>query len=96
MTISIFSSDGHHPIPRKATLYWLYIQPKSLTTVKIMNKQISSILLATSLFTLNAVPAQAAQKNANLNQVNAQKQLVATPGQWCFELPWMGLCCYDF
>ncbi len=95
MTISIFGGDGHHPIPRKTTLYWLYIQPRSLTAIKIMDKQLSSILLATSLLTLNAVPTQAAQNNVNLNQVKAQKQLVATPGAWCFELPWMGLFCYD-
>ena len=60
-----------------------------------MNKKISSILLATSLFVLNAAPAQAAKKNVKLTNAKAQKQLVATAGQWCFELPWMGLFCYD-
>ena len=58
-----------------------------------MNKQISSVLLATSLFMINAAPAQA-EKNVKLTDAKAQKQLVATPGDWCFELPWMGLFCY--
>ena len=61
----------------------------------IMNKQLSSILLATSLFALNVAPAQAAKKNTKLTNAKAQKQLVATPGDWCFELPWMGLFCYS-
>ena len=60
-----------------------------------MNKSLSSVLLATSLFALNVAPAQAAKKNTKLTNAKAQKQLVATPGQWCFELPWMGLFCYD-
>jgi hypothetical protein len=58
-----------------------------------MNKQISSVLLATSLFVLNAAPAQAAEKNVNHSP--ATQQLTATSSEWCFELPWMGLFCYD-
>ena len=60
----------------------------------MINKQISSILLATSLFAINTVPVQAA-KDVELTNTKAQKQLEATPGDWCFELPWMGLFCYE-
>ena len=58
----------------------------------IMKKQLSCVLLATSIFALNALPVQAAKKT-KISRSN--KQLVAFSGQWCFELPWMGLFCYD-
>ena len=61
----------------------------------MMNQQISSLLIATSLFALNVAPAQAAKEDVKLTDAKAQKQLVAAPGDWCFELPWMGLFCYE-
>ena len=49
-----------------------------------MKKQLLCVLLTLSTFSLHALPANA-----------AKRQQVAPPGQWCFELPWMGLQCYD-
>lgn len=57
-----------------------------------MKKQLSCALLATSIFALNALPVQAAKKT---KITRSNKQLVALSGQWCFELPWMGLFCYE-
>ena len=55
-------------------------------------KKLPCILLALSIFSLNALPVNATKKKVKTNKV--KKQLVAPPGQWCFELPWMGLHCY--
>lgn len=57
-----------------------------------MKKQISSVLLALSLFSLNSMPARASVNSLNKNAID--KSLMAS-GQWCFELPWMGIFCYD-
>ena len=61
----------------------------------MMNQRISSLLIATSLLVINATSAQAGEKDVKLTDAQAQKQLVAAPGDWCFELPWMGLFCYE-
>jgi len=58
-----------------------------------MNKQLSCLLLALTLFSINVSPAQAAKKKTKFNR-RAKKQLVITPGKWCFELPKMGFFCY--
>ncbi len=59
-----------------------------------MKKQLSCVLLAVSIFALNALPSQAAIKKVQTNKLNLQT-VAATPGQWCFELAWMGLFCYQ-
>ncbi|PSB12383.1 hypothetical protein C7B62_01865 [Pleurocapsa sp. CCALA 161] len=58
-----------------------------------MKNQLSYILLALTIFSLNTLPAQASQKTNNDSQ--AKKQSVVTSNQWCFELPQMGLFCYE-
>lgn len=58
-----------------------------------MKKQLSSAILTISIFTANALPAQAF--NTSILDVKETNTSVITPGQWCFELPWMGLLCYD-
>ncbi|MGF1589041.1 MAG: hypothetical protein ACFCU7_07330 [Pleurocapsa sp.] len=58
-----------------------------------MKKQLSSVFLAVSLFTINALPAQA--NNGVLLSNGKASQSGITSGQWCFELPWMGIFCYD-
>jgi hypothetical protein len=58
-----------------------------------MKKQTSFILLALTVFSLNALPAQAAKKSTKVNK--EKKQEVVTSNEWCFELPQMGLFCYD-
>ena len=50
-----------------------------------MKKPLSTVLLAVSIFTLNALPSAASTTNFE-----------APPGQWCFELPGMGILCYDY
>jgi hypothetical protein len=58
-----------------------------------MKNQLSYILIALSIFSLNALPAQASKKTTKDSK--AKKQLVLTSNEWCFELPQMGLFCYD-
>ncbi len=59
-----------------------------------MKKPVSCVLLAISIFFLNALPVQAAKNNWETNKYN--KQLVVVPGQWCFKLGRLGIFCYDF
>jgi hypothetical protein len=58
-----------------------------------MKKQTSYILLALTIFSLNALPAQASKKTTKVNK--DKKHQVVTSDEWCFELPQMGLFCYD-
>ncbi|HEY9769562.1 MAG TPA: hypothetical protein V6C71_13875 [Coleofasciculaceae cyanobacterium] len=58
-----------------------------------MKKQLSSVLLAVSIFTLNAIPAQANNKETLSSTKNSESNI--NSGEWCFELPWMGLFCYE-
>lgn len=58
-----------------------------------MKKSLSYVLLALTVFSLNALPAHAAKKKQESKKI--KKQLVLAPGQWCFELPHMGLFCYE-
>jgi hypothetical protein len=58
-----------------------------------MKNQLSYLLLALTIFSLNTLPAQAAKKTSKNSK--AKKQLVLTSDQWCFELPQMGLFCYE-
>ena len=76
-------------IGKEKTLTRLYYQP-----LAIMNKQLSCLLLVTSIFAFNAIPVQAAAKQAETSTLT--KQLVtAFRGQWCFEVVGMGLLCYQ-
>jgi len=59
-----------------------------------MKKQLPCLLLALTLFSVNVAPAQAAKKKVKSN-TRAKKQLVVTPGEWCFQLPRMGFFCYQ-
>lgn len=58
-----------------------------------MKKQTSYILLALTVFSLNALPAYAAKKTTKANK--DKKHVVVDSNEWCFELPQMGLFCYD-
>lgn len=58
-----------------------------------MKKQTSYILLALTVFSLNALPANAAKKTTKTNK--DKKHEVVTANEWCFELPQMGLFCFD-
>lgn len=58
-----------------------------------MKNQLSYILLALTIFSLNTLPAQASSKTTQDSQ--AKKHSVSTSNQWCFELPQMGLFCYE-
>ncbi|MEN9870020.1 MAG: hypothetical protein RLZZ171_1003 [Cyanobacteriota bacterium] len=58
-----------------------------------MKNQLSYLLFALTIFSLNILPAQAAKKTTKDSK--AKKQLVLTSEQWCFELPQMGLFCYE-
>ncbi|MEL6931036.1 MAG: hypothetical protein AAFO95_20810 [Cyanobacteria bacterium J06600_6] len=59
-----------------------------------MNKQLPCLFLAFALFSLNVSPVQAANRKKKTNR-RVKKQLVITPGEWCFQLPKMGLFCYQ-
>lgn len=58
-----------------------------------MKNQLSYLLFALTIFSLNILPVQAAKKTTKDSK--AKKQLVLTSEQWCFELPQMGLFCYE-
>ena len=58
-----------------------------------MKKQLSFLLLAINIFGFNILPAQAFNNKLVSNQTNSES--IITPGQWCFEMPWMGLFCFD-
>jgi hypothetical protein len=56
-----------------------------------MKKQLSSTLLAISIFGLNILPATAATtQDSQLKSSSA-----IANGQWCVEIPWMGVFCWD-
>ncbi|MBE9045032.1 hypothetical protein IQ255_11550 [Pleurocapsales cyanobacterium LEGE 10410] len=50
-----------------------------------MKKQLSFLLLAINIFSFNVLPAQA---------MSNKNDSAMSPGQWCFEMPWMGLFCF--
>ncbi len=58
-----------------------------------MKKQLSSVLLAVSIFSLNAIPAQANNNETLSSTQNSESNI--NSGEWCFELPWMGFFCYE-
>lgn len=81
-----------------STLYWLDITKEKLIKLyhqplNTMKNRLSYILLALTIFSLNALPVQASSKTTKDSQ--AKKQSVLTSNQWCFELPQMGLFCYE-
>ena len=59
-----------------------------------MKKQLSLTLLTLSIFSLNIVPTKAATENPK-NSATSTESAVLNNGQWCVELPWMGLFCWD-
>ena len=50
-----------------------------------MKKPLFTVLLTASIFTLNTLPSGA-----------STTKFTPPPGQWCFELPGMGILCYDY
>ena len=59
-----------------------------------MKKQLSLALLTLSIFSLNTLPAKAINNNVvghSLSKLN-----VFSTGQWCMELHWTGLICWNF
>jgi len=58
-----------------------------------MKKSLPCMFLALTIFSLNALPAQAIQQEKQ--SIKDQKELAQQPGQFCFELPLMGIFCYD-
>ena len=59
-----------------------------------MKKQLSLALLTLSIFSLNTLPAKAINNNIASNYLG--KLNVFSTGQWCVELSWTGLICWDF
>lgn len=60
-----------------------------------MKKQLSFVLLTISVFSLNTLPARTAITE-NLESAQSQNEFpVIGYGQWCVQLPWMGLFCWD-
>jgi hypothetical protein len=62
-----------------------------------MKKQLSFALLIFSIFSLNMLPGQAATSNLESEQLetNQNEATLVADVQWCVELPWMGLFCWD-
>ena len=58
-----------------------------------MKNQLSFLLIALSIFSLNSLPVHAASKTKVTTRAKAS--LAVTPGSWCFELAWMGSFCFD-
>ncbi|BAZ44660.1 hypothetical protein NIES4102_16720 [Chondrocystis sp. NIES-4102] len=52
-----------------------------------MKKQLSSSLLALSLFGFNLLPATASTNTINPN--------ATASNEWCIEIPWMGIFCWE-
>ena len=59
-----------------------------------MKNQLSLLLVALSIFSLNSLPTHAASKTAQVTK-KAKTSLAANPGSWCFELAWMGSFCFN-
>ncbi len=60
-----------------------------------MKKQLSFALLTVSIFSLNILPAKAVDtNNIEITDVQAESKVISD-GQWCVELPFMGLFCWD-
>ena len=59
-----------------------------------MKKQLSLALLTLSIFSFNFLPAQAATDNLENNSENSKSAIFGS-GQWCVQVPWMGIFCWD-
>ena len=60
-----------------------------------MRKQLSFALITVSIFSLNVLPAKAFG-TINLKNHNAQAKFTEVAnGQWCVEIPYMGVFCWD-
>ncbi|WP_319421068.1 hypothetical protein [Pleurocapsa sp. FMAR1] len=60
-----------------------------------MKKQLSFALLTVSIFSLNILPVKAIGI-ADLEISDAQAEFGALAnGQWCVEIPYMGVFCWD-
>lgn len=55
-----------------------------------MKQQLSLVLLTLSIFSINLLPAQAATKNRENS-----KSVIFGDGQWCVQVPSMGIFCWD-
>ncbi len=60
-----------------------------------MKKQLSFALLTVSIFSLNVLPAKAID-TIDLKISDAQaKSIAIANAQWCVEIPYMGVFCWD-
>lgn len=65
-----------------------------------MKKQLSLALLTLNIFGLNALPARATEIQVSQTSINNTESIESkeyaffTDGEWCVELPWMGLICW--
>ncbi len=60
-----------------------------------MKKQLSFALLSVSIFSLNILPAKAIDTNdLEISNVQAESNAIAN-AQWCVEIPYMGVFCWD-
>ncbi|MCC0175383.1 hypothetical protein I4641_00110 [Waterburya agarophytonicola K14] len=62
-----------------------------------MKKHLSLALLTLNILTLNILPGQAATNSVESDAASEiSESTVVTDGNWCVQLPWMGIFCYDF
>ncbi len=54
-----------------------------------MKKQLSFALLTVSIFSLNVLPAKA------INTIDLKISDAQANAQWCVEIPYMGVFCWD-
>ena len=64
-----------------------------------MKQKLSVTVLALSIFNCNILPVQADTSSLesidNLESIDVQSEAtVMGDGQWCVEIPWMGLWCW--
>lgn len=62
-----------------------------------MKKQLSLAILTLSILGLNILPGQATISIVESERLeeNQDEAILVGDDQWCVELPWMGLFCWD-
>lgn len=62
-----------------------------------MKKQLSLAILTLSILGLNILPGQATISSVESEPLeeNQDEATLVGDAQWCVELPWMGLFCWD-
>ena len=59
-----------------------------------MKKHLSLALLTLSIFSINLLPARATSEKLE-NSSETSESVVYGGGQWCVQVPWMGIFCWD-